>query len=122
MARLQTLIIGGGIGGLATALALARHGRPVHVLEKATEFGEIGAGLQLAPNAMHVLDRLGVLSEISKHAVYPARLVWMDGIRAEKLSEVDLGDEFKRRYGHPYIVMHRGDLLNALLGACKAAL
>lgn len=120
MARLQTLIVGGGIGGLTTALALARHGRPVHVLEKASEFGEIGAGLQLAPNAMHVLDRLGVMPALSKHAVYPARLVWMDAIRAEKLSEVDLGDEFKRRFGHPYIVMHRGDLLSALLDACKA--
>jgi len=120
MERLPTIVVGGGIGGLATALALARVGRPVHVLEKAPEFGEIGAGLQLAPNAMHVLDRLGVLGEISKHAVYPARLVWMDAIRAERITEVDLGDAFKRRFGHPYIVMHRGDLLNALLDGCKA--
>src|SRR5258708_19447406 len=70
---------------------------------------------------MHVLDRLGLLPEINKHAVHPARLVWMDALRAEKLTEVDLGDEFRRRFGHPYIVMHRGDLLSALLEACKAS-
>jgi len=120
MDRLPTIVVGGGIGGLATALALAGTGRAVHVLEKAPEFGEIGAGLQLAPNAMHVLDQLGVMPAISKHAVYPARLVWMDALRAERITEVDLGDAFKRRFGHPYIVMHRGDLLNALLDGCKA--
>lgn len=120
MARLQTLIVGGGIGGLTAALALSQHNRRVHVVEKAPEFGEIGAGLQLAPNAMHVLDRIGVLPEISKHAVYPSRLVWMNALNAERLTEVDLGEPFQRRYGHPYIVMHRSDLLSVLLEACKA--
>jgi 2-polyprenyl-6-methoxyphenol hydroxylase-like FAD-dependent oxidoreductase len=121
MARIPVLIVGGGIGGLATALALARvTKRPVHVLEKATEFGEIGAGLQLAPNAMHVLDQLGVLPEIATHAVYPSRLVWMDALTAARITAIDLGDGFRRRYGHPYIVMHRGDLLAALLEACRS--
>lgn len=119
-ARLPTLVIGGGIGGLTAALALARAGRPVHVVEKSVEFGEIGAGLQLAPNAMQVLDRLGLLPEIDKHAVYPSRLVWMDAIAATRITEIDLGEAFKRRYRHPYIVMHRGDLLSVLLAACRA--
>jgi 2-polyprenyl-6-methoxyphenol hydroxylase-like FAD-dependent oxidoreductase len=117
--RLPTLIVGGGIGGLATALALSRAGRRVHVVEKTAEFGEIGAGLQLAPNAMAVLDRLGLGGAIAKHAVYPSRLVWMDALTGERITALDLGDAFRRRFGHPYIVMHRGDLLAVLLEACR---
>jgi 3-hydroxybenzoate 6-monooxygenase len=89
-------------------------------VEKAAEFGEIGAGLQLAPNALHVLDALGVLGEMDRHAVYPARLVWMDALSAEPITAVDLGDPFRRRYRQRYIVMHRGDLLATLLEACRA--
>jgi 2-polyprenyl-6-methoxyphenol hydroxylase-like FAD-dependent oxidoreductase len=118
--RLATLIVGGGIGGLTAAVALSRAGRPVHVVEKAKDFGEIGAGLQLAPNALHVLDRLGLLGEVGKHAVYPSRLVWMDAIRGTPITTVDLGPAFRRRYGQPYVVMHRGDLLGVLLEACRA--
>ncbi|HEX7969274.1 MAG TPA: FAD-dependent monooxygenase, partial [Stellaceae bacterium] len=118
--RFPTLIVGGGIGGLATALALGRAGRPVHVVEKAPDFGEIGAGLQLAPNAMAVLDRLGLTAEISKHAVYPSRLVWMDALQGTRITAVDLGEAFRCRYGHAYIVMHRADLLAVLLEACRA--
>ncbi len=114
------LIVGGGIGGLATALALARRGRPVRVLEKAPAFGEIGAGLQLAPNAMHALDRLGLVPELSKHAVFPNRLVWMDALAAREITAIDLGPAFRRRFGQPYIVMHRSDLLSVLLEACRA--
>jgi 3-hydroxybenzoate 6-monooxygenase len=118
--RLPTLIVGGGIGGLAAALAFARADRPVHVVEKAPEFGEIGAGLQLAPNAVHVLDRLGVMGEIRRHAVYPNRLVWMDALNEARITFVDLGEAFRKRYRHPYLVMHRGDLLSVLLDACRA--
>jgi salicylate hydroxylase len=118
--RLPTLIVGGGIGGLTAALALSRAGRQVHVVEKAPAFGEIGAGLQLAPNALHVLDRLGLMGEVAKHAVYPSRLVWMDAIQGTPITTVDLGPGFRQRYGQPYIVMHRGDLLGVLLDACRA--
>jgi 3-hydroxybenzoate 6-monooxygenase len=118
--RLPILIVGGGIGGLTAALALSRKGQTAHVIEKAAEFAEIGAGLQLAPNATAVLDRLGVLGEIRKHAVHPSRLVWMDAISGMPITSVDLGRPFLRRYGHPYIVMHRADLLAVLLEACRA--
>jgi len=118
--RLPTLIVGGGIGGLTAALALSRSGRRVHVIEKSAEFVEIGAGLQLAPNALHVLDELGLMAELGKEAVFPARLQWMDALTAKPITAVDLGAEFRRRYGQPYIVMHRGDLLAALLAACRA--
>jgi 3-hydroxybenzoate 6-monooxygenase len=114
------LIVGGGIGGLTTALAMARAGRTVHVVEKAPEFGEIGAGLQLAPNAVRVLDRLGLMGDVGKHAVFPNRLVWMDALDETRITYVDLGAPFRQRYGHPYLVMHRGDLLNVLLDACRA--
>jgi len=92
----------------------------VHVIEKAAEFAEIGAGLQLAPNATAVLEQLGVLAEIRKYAVHPGRLVWMDAIAGTPITFVDLGAPFLRRYGHPYIVMHRADLLAVLLEACRA--
>lgn len=69
--RIPLLVIGGGIGGLATALALSKQGYAVHLIEKAPQFGEIGAGIQIAPNASRVLDHLGILDEISKYAVYP---------------------------------------------------
>src|SRR5271163_1842127 len=98
------VIVGGGIGGLTTALALAASGVRAHVLEKASEFGELGAGLQLAPNAMQGLDRLGLLPEIAKHAVFPSRLVWMDAVLGERITAVDLGEPFRSRYGQPYIV------------------
>jgi 3-hydroxybenzoate 6-monooxygenase len=117
--RLPILIVGGGIGGLATALALARGGLAAHVIEKAAEFTEIGAGLQLAPNATAVLDRLGVLDEVRSHAVHPSRLVWMDAITGAPLTAIDLGAAFLRRYRYPYIVMHRADLLAVLLAACR---
>jgi len=121
MAERSILIVGGGIGGLTTALALSRRNHRVHVVEKAPEFGEIGAGLQLAPNAMRVLDDVGVLPEISKHAVYPSRLVWMDALSAKRITAIDLGDAFRQRYGYPYIVMHRSDLLQVLLEACQVS-
>jgi 2-polyprenyl-6-methoxyphenol hydroxylase-like FAD-dependent oxidoreductase len=114
------LIVGGGIGGLATALALARRGREVHVLEKAAQFGEIGAGLQLAPNASHALAQLGILDLLAPYAVRPRRIVWRDARSGNLVTELDLGARFQERYGYPYLVMHRGDLLDVLLAACRA--
>ncbi|WP_227937426.1 FAD-dependent monooxygenase [Alkalihalobacillus deserti] len=113
------IIVGGGIGGLAAALAAAEAGQKTTVLEQAPEFGEVGAGIQMAPNAMAVLDRLGVGEEIAKIAVFPKRLVLKDVYTAEELTTLDLGDEFKERYGFPYIVLHRTDLHRVLLEACE---
>ncbi|WAH36340.1 FAD-dependent monooxygenase [Alicyclobacillus dauci] len=113
------LVIGGGIGGLAAALAISRAGKQVCVLEQAPEFGEIGAGLQLGPNAMAVLDKLGLYNEASKYAVFPERLVIMDAIKGRELSALDLGREFISRYGYPYAVMHRSDLHTVLAEACR---
>ncbi|WAH35632.1 FAD-dependent monooxygenase [Alicyclobacillus dauci] len=114
------LLIGGGIGGLTAALAIAKSGRSVCVLEQAPEFAEIGAGLQLAPNAVRVLDELGLTGVISQYAVFPKRLVLMDALHGGELSALDLGPAFRERYGHPYVVMHRSDLHSILLEACRS--
>jgi 2-polyprenyl-6-methoxyphenol hydroxylase-like FAD-dependent oxidoreductase len=117
--RIPFLVVGGGLGGLATALALARKGYAVHVLEKAHEFGEIGAGIQIAPNGSRALDALGVLGETRPYAVYPRRLLLVDALTDTTLTTLDFGDTFRRAYHYPYFVMHRNDLLTILLHACQ---
>ncbi len=112
-------MIGGGLGGLATALALSRKGYPVHLLEKAHEFGEIGAGIQIAPNGSRALDELGVLGETHSYAVYPQRLILVDALSDKILTTLDFGEKFRRAYEYPYFVMHRNDLLTILLNACR---
>jgi 3-hydroxybenzoate 6-monooxygenase len=119
-ADVPILIVGGGIGGMAAALALARAGFTAHIVERSPEFGEIGAGIQLAPNALRILGGLGVLPELAALAVRPRHLVLMHADTGEHLTTVDFGEPFERRYGHPYAVMHRGDLLAVLLRACRA--
>jgi 3-hydroxybenzoate 6-monooxygenase len=114
------LIVGGGIGGLATALAVARTGQPVHLIEQAPEFTEIGAGLQIGANATRVMHRLGILDAVERVAVHPERAVMRDATTGEKLTGLTLGDTYRRRYGFPYLVMHRSDLLQILLDACTA--
>jgi salicylate hydroxylase len=115
----DTLVVGGGIGGLATALAIARGGGKVHLLERNDDFTEIGAGLQFGPNASRALDRLGVLSDAMPMAVRPERAVFMDAIKGTPLTVLQFGQAFERRYGYPYLVLHRHDLLEILLKHCR---
>ncbi|ANX13926.1 3-hydroxybenzoate 6-hydroxylase [Fictibacillus arsenicus] len=112
------LIVGGGIGGLAAALGAAKAGVSSVVFEQASKFGEVGAGIQLGPNAMKALDYFGLLNEIDKVAVYPKRLVLKDIYTGKELSVLDLGDSFKKRYGYSYTVLHRSDLQKILHVAC----
>ncbi|GAA3850083.1 FAD-dependent monooxygenase [Saccharothrix violaceirubra] len=114
------LIVGGGIGGLATALAVAGHGHHVVVLERAPRFAELGAGIQLGPNAFHALDRLGVGDRARDRAVFIDELRFMDGTTGEKVAAMPLTGEYRRRFGNPYAVVHRGDLYQVLLDACRA--
>lgn len=115
---LPLLIVGGGIGGLATALASANAGRPAHLIEQAPAFAEIGAGLQIGPNATRMMDRLGILDDVEKVAVHPKQAVLRDAITGERLTALTLGEQFRQHYGYPYLVMHRSDLLQILLDAC----
>jgi salicylate hydroxylase len=114
------IIAGGGIGGLAAALALARKGFRSIVLEQAAEFGEIGAGIQIAPNAWHALDALGVGALVKKEAVFIERLLMMDGVSGEKVIDIPLDKRFAKRFGNPYAVTHRADIHGSLLDGCKA--
>jgi 3-hydroxybenzoate 6-monooxygenase len=119
-ADVPILVIGGGIGGMTAALALAQAGFDAHIVERSPEFGEIGAGIQLAPNALRILDRLGLLPELAALAVRPRHLVFMHADTGRHLTTVDFGEPFERRYGYAYSVMHRGDLLTVLHRACQA--
>lgn len=117
--RVDILVAGGGIAGLATALGLARGGRRSHVLERAPEFGEVGAGIQLAPNALAALDSLGVLDKVLKDAVHPERKLYIDAVTGRTIATIDLGAGFVEHYGYPYVVAHRVDLHAALLEGCR---
>ena len=114
------IIAGGGIGGLAAALALANRGYPSRVLEQAPEFKEVGAGIQLGPNSWRALRALGVEAAVKRLAVFPQALVMMDAVTAEQAVAIPLGG-FEQRFGAPYALIHRADLHNSLLEGCKAS-
>jgi len=114
------IIAGGGIGGLAAALALARKGFRSVVLEQAPQFGELGAGIQIAPNAWHALDALGVGGRVKRDAVFIERLLMFDGASGEKVIDIPLDKRFAKRFGNPYAVTHRADIHGSLLDGCKA--
>src|SRR3954469_15324492 len=115
------LVAGGGIGGLAAALALARQGLSVRVLEQASEIGEIGAGIQLGPNAFSAFDALGVGERTRSQAVYTERLLMMDAVDESEVASVPVGDAFRKRFGNPYAVSHRADVHLALHEAAMAS-
>ena len=115
-------MLGGGIGGLAAALALARKGRDVRVFEQGAEFKEIGAGIQLGPNVYRMFEALGLTAAIERYSVHPDNLVMMDAITGEEVIRLKVGtDAFRERFGgFRYGVIHRGDLHQVLLDACVA--
>ena len=117
---LPILVVGGGIGGLAAALALSKKGRPVQVLEQAETFGEIGAGIQLGSNVFKMFDYLGLTEAINRAAVFPDNLIMRDALSGEELIRVPVGSEaFRARFKYPYGVTHRVDIHGAFLEACQ---
>ena len=112
------IVCGGGIGGLATALGLAQKGIRSTVLEQASRFGEIGAGIQLGPNAFHAFDYLGFGDAARAQAVYIDRLALMDAMEDSPIADIPVDEPFRTRFGNPYAVVHRADLHGVLVKAC----
>lgn len=117
MARI--IVVGGGIGGLAAALAVAAAGHRAVVLEQAPHFAEIGAGIQLAPNGIHALHLLGLGEALHGAAVQMTELRFLDGVTGEHVTSVPLTEGYQRRFGHPYVVAHRAELHALLYDACR---
>lgn len=115
----KVVVAGGGIGGLACALALARQGVAVDLLEQADRFGEVGAGLQLGPNAVRVLDGWGLSDALHACAAFPEALLVRDAHNAVSLGQLRLGPMVRARYGQPYATIHRVDLHKLLLEAVQ---
>jgi len=113
------LVAGAGIGGLATALALAQQGLAVKVLEQAARIGEIGAGVQLGPNAFTAFDSLCVGEQARSLAVYTDELVMHDAIDETLVGRIPVQQAFRQRFGNPYAVIHRADVHGVLLDAAR---
>lgn len=113
--NLPVLVAGGGIGGLAAALALVNRGFKVKVLEQAPEIGEIGAGIQLGPNAFHAFDALGIGDKARARAVYTDYMVMHDAIDEYQVGKIPTDEAFIKRFGNPYAVIHRADVHLSLL-------
>jgi 3-hydroxybenzoate 6-monooxygenase len=118
---LPVLVAGGGIGGLAAALALTRQGLAVKVLEQAPQLGEIGAGIQLGPNAFAAFDALGIGERARARAVYIDEMVMHDALDESLVGRIPTGEAFRHRFGNPYAVIHRADVHKSLLEGAQAA-
>ncbi len=115
----KVIVVGGGIGGLAAALALARQGVAVELLEQAATIGEIGAGIQLGANAYAALDALGVGEAARSRSVFTDRLLLMDAVDTREVARVEVGEAFRARFGNPYGVIHRADIHLSILEAVE---
>src|SRR5450755_964197 len=113
------IIVGGGLGGAAAALALGRKGFRVRVLEQAPEFGVIGYGIQLGPNVFSMFDRLGITDAVLAQSITPKAILMIDSVDAGVIVRIPTGTSFRERFKRPYIVIHRVDLHRVLLDACK---
>jgi salicylate hydroxylase len=117
----NVIIAGAGIGGLTAALTLSRAGLRATVLEQAPQLEEIGAGIQLTPNATRILFQLGLAEELARTAVEPEAIRVMSGPSAKEVVRIPLGRYAANRYGTPYWVIHRGDLQIALANAARTS-
>jgi len=116
----HVIVAGAGIAGLTAALALVRAGLRVTILEQAEKLEETGAGIQLSPNALHVLDALGLRERLTAAATAPEAIRVMAGRSAREILSIPLGQSAERRYGAPFLTIHRGDLQAALVDAVRA--
>jgi salicylate hydroxylase len=117
----QVVIAGGGIGGLAAALACARQGVPVQLLERAAQLSEVGAGIQIGPNVTRILQAWGLGGALAQVAAFPKRLQARDARSGQVLGTLRLGERAQALYGAPYATIHRADLQGLLHEAVKSA-
>ena len=115
----QILIAGGGIGGLAAALATSLAGSEVRLFERATAFSEVGAGVQLGPNVVRRLQAWGLQKALQTVAAFPSALVSRNAVNGEVLAQLELGADAVERYGAAYATIHRADLHALLLQAVQ---
>lgn len=113
------MVAGGGIGGLSAAIALARTGQPVRIIEQASEFRAIGYGIQLGPNAHHAFRHLGIEQQVLEKCSLPEAGVLANAMSGETLMRLPMGEEMRARYGQPYAVIHRPDLHEVLIEAAR---
>jgi salicylate hydroxylase len=106
----RIIVVGGGIGGMACALGLIQTGFDVTILEQAPEIGEIGAGIQLGPNAFAAMDALGCGPRARARAVYTDDLIMMDAVDESVVGLVPVREDFRKRFNNPYAVIHRADI------------
>ena len=114
------IVVGGGLGGAAAALALGRKGFRVRVLEQEPEFGVVGYGIQLGPNVFSMFDRLGIADAVLAQAIIPKAILMLDSVDGGVIVRIPTGASFRERFRRPYVVIHRVDLHRVLLDACKA--
>lgn len=119
MTARRAIIAGGGIGGLTAALCLARAGLGVTVLEQAAAFSEVGAGIQLSPNATRVMSRIGVLPALERVAFRPEATEMRHWREGHVIARTELGDAVCETYGVPYLHLHRADLIRTLAEAAE---
>lgn len=117
--KLPVVIVGGGIGGMTLALALAQRNIQSIILEQAPMVRETGAGIQLCPNVFKMFDLLGLTEEMNKIAFFPDNLIYVDGFNGKEVMRIPLGDSIRSRFGQPYGVYHREELLRTLCNECK---
>lgn len=116
MGGLKIGICGGGIGGFSAAIALRKSGHDVQVFERAPAFNRVGADINLTPNAVFALDRLGVGDYLRETAARPTFRISRDGETGEETSRLPMSAAAEEKYGAPQLTIHRADLLNALQG------
>jgi salicylate hydroxylase len=115
----RAIVVGGGIGGLSAALALAAEGFSVTVLEQSSALGDVGAGIQLSPNATRVLHHLGLEAPLRGIAFLPEGTEMRSWRRGHVIATAPLGEAVRGRYGHPYYHVHRADLVGVLAQAAS---
>jgi 3-hydroxybenzoate 6-monooxygenase len=115
----EIVIVGGGLGGLSAALALGRKGLPVRLLEQSEHIGAIGYGIQMGPNVFSAFAQMGVADTVRAQSHKPSALLMLDAYSGEQLAAVPFDETFRARFDDPYVAIHRVDLHNILLDACR---